>query len=104
MTTRTEYELIGDRDLMSLQSIADGYNYAQRCAEAASNDEEIQALQDLVDSLLSYAGITVHEVEVEECDECDDEATNFWPELKEPVQLCASCTHNARRSGWEPGQ
>lgn len=39
-----------------------------------------------------------------ECDECPEKATNFWPNLKEPVKLCASCTHNARRSGWGPGQ
>lgn len=39
-----------------------------------------------------------------ECDQCDDQAVNFWPNLKEPVQMCESCTHNARRSGWEPGQ
>lgn len=40
----------------------------------------------------------------DQCDECEEEATNFWPELKKPVQLCDSCEHNARRSGWEPGQ
>lgn len=44
------------------------------------------------------------EAEVPECDECEEEATNFWPNLREPVQLCDSCEHNARRSGWEPGQ
>lgn len=38
------------------------------------------------------------------CDECDEQATNHWPNLKEPVQMCDGCTHNARRSGWEPGQ
>lgn len=38
------------------------------------------------------------------CDECSGEATNFYPNLTEPVQLCDSCDHNARRSGWEPGQ
>lgn len=38
------------------------------------------------------------------CDECEEIATNFWPKLIEPVQMCDSCTHNARRSGWEPGQ
>ncbi|AWN04707.1 hypothetical protein HOT29_gp089 [Microbacterium phage Squash] len=38
------------------------------------------------------------------CDECEEAATNFWPKLAEPVQMCDSCTHNARRSGWEPGQ
>lgn len=40
----------------------------------------------------------------DQCDECEEEATNRWPELKSPVQLCDSCEHNARRSGWEPGQ
>lgn len=49
------------------------------------------------------------------CDECDTREgdgdylghpieLNCWPNLKEPVTLCPSCTHNARRSGWEPGQ
>lgn len=38
------------------------------------------------------------------CDECDKDATEFWPKLAEPVQLCDECTHNARRSGWEPGR
>lgn len=37
------------------------------------------------------------------CDECDESAENFWPQLTPPVQLCASCTHDAKRSGWEPG-
>ena len=36
--------------------------------------------------------------------ECEEEATEFYTELAMPVQLCASCDHNARRSGWEPGQ
>lgn len=39
-----------------------------------------------------------------QCDQCDEPATNHWPKLIEPVQMCDSCTHNARRSGWEPGQ
>lgn len=39
------------------------------------------------------------------CDECDERpATQFWPKLATPVQLCEPCTHNARRSGWEPGR
>lgn len=38
------------------------------------------------------------------CDECDDEATEFWPNLTKPVKLCDDCYHNARRSGWEPGR
>lgn len=38
------------------------------------------------------------------CDQCDQAATQYWPELKKPVRLCDSCVHDARRSGWEPGQ
>lgn len=37
------------------------------------------------------------------CDECDQLATRFWPNLKKPVQLCEGCAHDAFRSGWEPG-
>lgn len=38
------------------------------------------------------------------CDQCDENpATTFWPNLTPPVQMCDSCTHNALRSGWEPG-
>lgn len=29
---------------------------------------------------------------------------NHWPNLAEPISMCDSCEHNARRSGWEPGQ
>ncbi len=49
------------------------------------------------------------------CDECDtregDEdqlghpiELSHWPRLIPPVQMCPSCEHNARRSGWEPGR
>lgn len=34
----------------------------------------------------------------------DEDDMNHWPNLKEPISMCSSCTHNARRSGWEPGQ
>lgn len=77
---------------------------AREAAEGDGNDEEIDALNELIDELLSFASIEVEESEVPECDECEEIATNFWPNLTEPVQLCDSCTHNARRSGWEPGQ
>lgn len=44
-------------------------------------------------------------IEQNPCDECDERpATQFWPKLATPVQLCDPCTHNARRSGWEPGR
>jgi hypothetical protein len=43
-----------------------------------------------------------------ECPNCgdrvDEDEMNYWPELAEPVAMCDSCEHNARRSGWEPGQ
>lgn len=29
---------------------------------------------------------------------------HHWPNLAEPVHMCSGCLHNARRSGWEPGQ
>lgn len=49
-----------------------------------------------------------------QCDECDTREgdadhqghaiqLNRWPALVPPVQMCPSCTHNAYRSGWEPG-
>lgn len=29
---------------------------------------------------------------------------NHWPKLAEPISMCDSCEHDARRSGWEPGR
>lgn len=37
------------------------------------------------------------------CNQCDQQATIFWPKLNPPVQLCDGCAHDALRSGWEPG-
>lgn len=34
----------------------------------------------------------------------EEDDIEHWPNLKEPVSMCSSCVHNARRSGWEPGQ
>lgn len=43
-----------------------------------------------------------------ECPNCgervDPSEMNHWPLLAEPISMCDSCVHNARRSGWEPGQ
>lgn len=45
------------------------------------------------------------EVQCPNCDEyVDPDEMNHWPNLVEPVSMCNSCEHNARRSGWEPGQ
>lgn len=45
---------------------------------------------------------------LEECPLCGDridpDLMNRWPNLKEPVKMCNSCHHDARRSGWEPGR
>ena len=103
MSTRTEYELSTDRtvDAADFDRLGYAYNYAMRAAEGISNDEELSALRELVDELLCFAGIKVHDVEVEECDECEEEATNFWPELKKPVQLCEGCEHDAYRTEHE---
>lgn len=34
----------------------------------------------------------------------DEDDMHHWPNLVEPVHMCSGCLHNARRSGWEPGQ
>ncbi len=85
-------------------SIGDAYDEWNAAREGDSNDAEHDSARELIEALLSYAGIIEQSTEVEECDECDDDATVFWPKLNPPVQLCNSCHHNARRSGWEPGQ
>lgn len=42
------------------------------------------------------------------CPNCGEYVTpdkmNHWPNPTEPVSMCDSCEHNARRSGWEPGR
>jgi hypothetical protein len=44
------------------------------------------------------------ELDSNPCDQCDDNpATKSWSNLTIPVQMCDHCTHNALRSGWEPG-
>ncbi len=68
-------------------------------ATAAYQDETYSVVEETVWEPGEYAA-----AQPPKCDECDEPAVNFWPKLVEPVQMCASCTHNARRSGWEPGQ
>lgn len=42
-----------------------------------------------------------------QCPNCDEyvapDEINTWPGATAPVTLCDSCEHDARRSGWEPG-
>lgn len=107
MSTDIRYELEfgtsdtgeGDRDNLVLL-----YEDWRTATAGDSNDDEQTASFDLIEALMEYAGITVTEEEFQKCDECDEEAEVFWPKLVTPVQMCRSCEHNARRSGWEPGQ
>ena len=38
------------------------------------------------------------------CSQCSEVATEFYPNLEEPIQFCRGCEYNAIRSGWEPGK
>lgn len=42
------------------------------------------------------------------CPNCDERVEKYemneFPLLAEPLSMCDSCVHNARRSGWSPGQ
>lgn len=62
-------------------------------ARGDSNDEEIEALREALDVALDMLGVDRPEI----CDNCDD-----GNEVDEH-DLCASCLHDAYRSGWEPG-
>ncbi|MDF2990275.1 MAG: hypothetical protein K0S37_789 [Microbacterium sp.] len=73
----------------------------RQCREC---DEEVATLSsdNLCDGCVEWFATTT------ECPNCDERVPhnemNHWPDLKEPVSMCDSCEHNARRSGWEPGQ
>lgn len=61
------------------------------------------AVIDEDDRPLPRTGEQWRETTTGTCDECDQPATKFWPNLPTSVQMCDSCTHDALRSGWEPG-
>lgn len=80
-------------------------------AAAAWTDEqdderECESCGDLV-AYLSTDDLCDGCAALEECPECrerfEPDDLNRWPGLTPPVVMCSSCTHNARRSGWEPG-
>ena len=93
---------------------------AQRCEiYIVQNDlgEVVDVFRDADEATAAYQGETYSVIEEtvwepgeyaaalrKRCDECEEEATEFWPKLTPPVQLCDSCYHDARRSGWEPGR
>ena len=111
------------------RDIATAYGRWTDTTGGDSNDDELDAARDLIEQLMIFASIEAYEDDDRECarcgeevgylstrdwcdgcealrlcDECDEEATNFWPNLLQTVQLCNGCDHNARRSGWQPGQ
>lgn len=108
MSTKTTYELRftngGEPTHAERERITERYNAWMEAVDDSSSDEESLTASELIDELLGFASIEIDDVEVEQCDECDEEADMIWPKLNPPVALCASCEHNARRSGWEPGQ
>lgn len=76
-----------------LQGVADA-------AEGDSNDNEIELLQGALDSALSLLGVKMPEAR-DRCDVCDEPYDKDDPHAG--YDMCASCLHNARRSGWNPG-
>lgn len=86
------------------RDISSAYAEWREAQEGDSNDAEIDAAGELIDTLLHILGAKTSEEEIPQCDECDEPATVFWPNLAPPVQMCESCAHDAFRSGWEPGQ
>lgn len=101
--TKTVHDLTAPSGL-TVEHLSLGYTAWRNAIEGGSGDDESAAAFELIGDLIAFNQITVTEREVPECDECEEQATQFWPKLAEPVQMCDSCTHNARRSGWEPGQ
>jgi hypothetical protein len=79
--------------LDTLQDVADA-------AEGDSNDKEIELLQDALDGALSLLGVKMPEAR-DRCDVCDEPYDKDDPHAG--YDMCASCLHNARRSGWSPG-
>jgi len=83
------------------QHVAIGYGDDRACANCG----------DVVATLSSRDWCDGCEAEVEglvECPNCSEfvepDDMRHWPLLAEPVSMCGSCEHNARRSGWEPGR
>lgn len=72
------------------------------CVDCDSGD----MVEDAARWHAGHEGHTVEPLDQGEprCDECDEPATQFWSQLDPPVQMCDSCVHDARRSGWEPAQ
>lgn len=81
-------------DLLAVTGRVDlGRNLLETWAEYDPEEAEEHA-----EDLMKWA--TAHP----KCNECDQTATQHWPNINPPVQLCENCYHDAYRSGWEPGK
>jgi hypothetical protein len=73
----------------------------RQCRECG---EEVATLSsdDLCDGCVEMLATTTP------CPNCGERVPNdemrYWLNLTPPVIMCAGCEHDARRSGWEPGQ
>lgn len=104
MSVKTGYELKFERPVSKQEREDLALAYAEWEEAVKAERESEEQAHELIMNLLEYAGIEIEEVDIEKCDQCDEVATEFWPNLKTPVQMCESCEYNARRSGWEPGR
>lgn len=92
-----------------------GLNAAYRdwieAREGDSNDSEHATAADLIEALMGFAGIDVdddsddseedHESGPENpCSQCGQD---IGDDVHAGHGMCASCLHDAVRSGWEPG-
>ena len=84
-------------------------------AGISGEDEEDARECDRCGDEVQYLNSAEECAALPKCDECDTREgdddhhghpieLNRWPKLNPPVQMCPSCTHNAYRSGWEPGR
>lgn len=82
----------------------------ERITRANQDERSCDRCDEAVQTLSSRDWCDGCEEEVdglERCPNCgeyvDPDDMSHWPNLREPVSMCSSCEHNARRSGWEPG-
>lgn len=92
-----EYDDI-DNDELSYELDDDDYRECAQCGEAVLT----LSADDLCDGCVEENEGTVI------CPNCGERVVesdmSHWPNLAEPISMCSSCYHDARRGGWEPGQ
>lgn len=101
-----------------LQNLQDDLVHVRHAERDALNENVDSAADELIEQLYEALGVIVSPGKpIQLCDECgaregdridyltsETVELNVWPKLNPPVQMCDSCTHNAYRSGWEPGR